>query len=336
MATAEELLAATGATDQILFIDLNTRTIKIPGTVLNLGVMADDDVKRIYFQMPKQYGEFDLSIFDIRVNYMNAGKYGGIYVSNDATVDESTGIMTFSWLIDRHVVEYSGRVTFNVCLKLLDSNGVAIQEFNTTTAGLDVLTGLEPEEALVEENPSAFDCVLARLYAIEVATGLGHDGYYNVVRVEETDDGVIITVVDQNGETQAILKDGYVPVRGTDYWTNEDQTIIRNYIDTWAPRAVTVTLSPAGWNNYTQTVSVEGVTKDSILMVVGDPNDTNYEYYVGEEVKCIGQADGTLTFGCSSMPSVPVVASIAIFYNKEEISGIASVTDDGNGNVYIT
>ena len=70
MATAEELLTATGAIDQILFIDLNTRTIKIPNTVLNLGVMADDDVKRIYFRIPEWYGEFKLSNFDIRINQL--------------------------------------------------------------------------------------------------------------------------------------------------------------------------------------------------------------------------------------------------------------------------
>lgn len=337
MATAEELLTATGAIDQILFIDLNTRTIKIPNTVLNLGVMADDDVKRIYFRIPEWYGEFKLSNFDIRINYMNAGRNGGIYVSNDSSVDESTGMMTFSWLIDRHVVEYAGTVTFNVCLKLLDAQGGAVKEFNTTTATLEVLGGLEPEESVVEDNPSAFDCVLARLYAVEAANELGRDGHYSIVRITENSEGVVFTLVDQDGETEALVKHAYTPRIGVDYWTPEHQQEMKDYIDTWCPKTVSVILTPEDWIDNEQFVSVDGVSNNSVVLVSGDPSHENYEYYVDEGIKCIGQTDGGLVFGCEYPPNVVLYANVAIFYNKLDTGvSISSVTDDGNGNVYIS
>lgn len=344
MATAEELLAQTGASDQILTIDLNTRVISIPAIVSNLGVASDDDVKRIYFRMPKQYGEFDMSKFDIRVNYMNADKKGGIYVVNDTSVDNTEGTLTFSWLLDRHVIEKAGDVIFNVCMKILDGEGVVIKEFNTTTATLPVKAGLETEEAVVENNPTAFDCVLARLYAVEAATGLGQDGHYNIVRVTENEDGVVFTLVDQDGEHEAVVKHGYVPVKGVDYWTAEDQQVMFDYINTWCPQAKSVTLPASGWVDNSQTVEVPGVIETSIVLVSYDPSDPNYESYIDNEVKCISQGYGTLTFQCEYQPDVDVKANVAVHYSADVASGggsgggggIASVTDDGAGNVYLS
>lgn len=344
MATAEELLAQTGATDQILSINPNTRAITIPATVVNLGVASDDDVKRIYFRMPKQYGEFDMSKFDIRVNYMNANKKGGIYVVNDTSINDTEGTLTFSWLLDRHVFERAGDVIFNVCMKILNSEGVVIQEFNTTTAMLPVKAGLETEEAVVEDNPSAFDCVLARLYAVEAAAGLGQDGHYNIVRVTENEEGIVFTLVDQDGEHEAVVKHGYVPVKGVDYWTPEDQQAMFDYINTWCPQAKPVTLPASGWVDNTQTVEVPGVIKTSIVLVSHDPSDPNHESYIDNEVECVSKGYGTLTFQCEYPPDVDVIANVAVFYSADVASGggsggaggIASVTDDGAGNVYLS
>ena len=73
MATAEELVAADLFEDNsMLIIDNDLRTIMIPPSITNLGVESDEDVLRLYFRMPKMYGEFDLSSFFIRINYINA------------------------------------------------------------------------------------------------------------------------------------------------------------------------------------------------------------------------------------------------------------------------
>ena len=70
----------------ILEIDNDLRTINIPVSVKNIGVESDDDVKRLEFTMPKQYGEFDLSQFRIRINYMNANGDKSIYLVEDKKV----------------------------------------------------------------------------------------------------------------------------------------------------------------------------------------------------------------------------------------------------------
>lgn len=165
MATADEILAGAvevaseGATqDKVLHIDNELRTISIPSSVKLLGVESDDDVNRIDFEMPRNYGEFDLSTFSVRVNYMNANGDGDIYKVIDLVADKEK--MTFSWLVGRTAFMYKGDVQFVVCLKKIAEDFVVEQEFNTTVASLPVLEGLEPSEQLVQEYPDIIEQIL--------------------------------------------------------------------------------------------------------------------------------------------------------------------------------
>lgn len=53
-------------------------------------------------------------------------------------------------------------------------------------------------------------------------------------KVEQIGNEAKITVTDYNGSTSAVVKskDGYTPVKGIDYWTDEDKAEIQSYIDT--------------------------------------------------------------------------------------------------------
>lgn len=162
--TLEEALAAAtvddGSTDRVLVIDSDLRTITIPGTIKNLGVESDDDVNRLYFQMPKTYGEFDLSEFDIRINYKN-GNVGDVYAVQDKTVEGDA--IKFSWLVGRNAVKTKGATQFIVCLKKSDASGVVQQEFNTTVASLNVLEGLETTEQVVQANADIIEQILKKI-----------------------------------------------------------------------------------------------------------------------------------------------------------------------------
>lgn len=166
--TAEEVLqtmAETYAeTDKILTIDNDLRTITIPPGLTNIGVESDDGVHRLHFRMPRQYGEFDLSEFDIRINYLNANNEGDKYAVLDKSAEED--YIDFSWLIGRHALAYRGNVTFIVCLR--KSNGDTVEkEFNTTVATLPVLEGLETTEQIAQEYPDAIEGILKRLDDLE-------------------------------------------------------------------------------------------------------------------------------------------------------------------------
>lgn len=157
--------------EEICTIDNDLRTITIPSGLQTVGVESDEDVRRLNFQMPKQYGEVDLSEFNIRINFMNANNSGDVYAVTDKAVSGDN--ITFSWLVGRNALAYRGSIRFIVCLKKADAEGVVQQEFNTTVAQLTVLEGLETTEAVVAENPDIIEQILTRLDELEENGGGG-------------------------------------------------------------------------------------------------------------------------------------------------------------------
>jgi len=175
MATAEELLATVGNEENIIVIDSDLRTMTFPASVKNIGVENDKDVHKLNFMMPRYFSEYDLSTFNIRINYLNAQGDGDMYVVTDPTVEEDA--IYFTWLVGRHACLYRGAVTFIVCLKLADGEGDVAQEFNTTLASLQVLPGLETEPTILEND-------------------------YDII------EQLLLTVQDTNGKIKAVLDSG--------------------------------------------------------------------------------------------------------------------------------
>ena len=165
MATAEELLSTSY--EPHFYISEDLRTISIPFGQSVIGVYSDENVRRIWFDMPSTCDGTDLSDFEITINYRNAlGDVGRYYVT-DAIVDNST--ITFSWLVSRSVCVSEGFVLFNVCLRLFDTdNETILKEFNTTLAEMRVLRGLEANLEITTPQQDAINSVVGP--AVEAAT----------------------------------------------------------------------------------------------------------------------------------------------------------------------
>ena len=129
--------------------------------------------------MPKTYCGYDLSQFEVRVNYMNAHGDGDLYIADDVTVSGDN--LTFTWLVGRSACMYKGNTQFIVCLKKFDSNSVVVQEFNTTVYSLPVLQGLETTEVVVQQNPDIIEYILK---LIDQAGILNPDDYYTKQQVD--------------------------------------------------------------------------------------------------------------------------------------------------------
>ena len=156
---------------EVCTIDNDLRTITIPSGLQTVGVESDEDVRRLNFQMPKQYGEVDLSEFNIRINFLNANNSGDVYAVTDKAISGDN--ITFSWLVGRNALAYRGSIRFIVCLKKTDAEGVVQQEFNTTVATLSVLEGLETTEQVIQQNPDIIEQILTRLDELEEGGGGG-------------------------------------------------------------------------------------------------------------------------------------------------------------------
>lgn len=191
MATAEELLATVGNEENYIVIDSDLRTMTFPASVKNIGVENDKDVHKLNFMMPRYFSEYDLSTFNIRINYLNAQGDGDMYVVTDPTVEDDA--IYFSWLVGRHACLYKGAVTFIVCLKLADGEGDVAQEYNTTLASLQVLPGLETEPTILETD-------------------------YDII------EQLLLTVQDTNDKIKAVLDSGLTPEEITDFVT-ESKTL---------------------------------------------------------------------------------------------------------------
>ena len=176
--------------EEICTIDNDLRTITVPSGLQTVGVESDEDVRRLNFQMPKQYGEVDLSEFNIRINFLNANNSGDVYAVTDRQVSGDN--ITFSWLVGRNALAYRGNIRFIVCLKKADAEGVVQQEFNTTVAQLTVLEGLETTEAVVAENPDIIEQILVRLDELEENGGGGGSAGKDGREIELQNNGTAI------------------------------------------------------------------------------------------------------------------------------------------------
>lgn len=74
--------------------------------------------------------------------------------------------------------------------------------------------------------------------------------------------------------------------------------------------AAAAALPASGWASGTQTVQVEGVTQDNIVLVTAAPDC--FTQYNGAGVYCSAQGAGTLTFAASKVPTVDLTAQVLI------------------------
>lgn len=187
MATADELLA----TSDVLWVDVESRQIEIPPSIKLLGVMSDDGVQKLKFAMPRFYNDIDLSIYTVYVNYENAKGSRNSYIVMDKVATADT--ITFTWVVQRAVVEYPGTVKFIVCLRKTDAYGTIDSEFNTAIASLSVLDGIEPPQGYVTDEKQ--------------------DEYA----------GIAYLAIQQALDTELKGDPGYTPVKGVDYYTDSEK-----------------------------------------------------------------------------------------------------------------
>lgn len=70
-------------------------------------------------------------------------------------------------------------------------------------------------------------------------------------------------------------------------------------------------LLAANWSSNTQTVNVTGVTANNVVMV--SPSPVSATEYAQCGILCTGQAAGTLTFTCTSVPTNDLTVNVVCF-----------------------
>lgn len=105
--------------------------------------------------------------------------------------------------------------------------------------------------------------------------------------------------------------DFVAPVAGKGLSSNDYTTAEKTKLEGLSsPVARTATLTVAGWSNKAQSVSVAGVTANSIITVTYAP--ASRAAWIDADVYCSAQGAGTLTFTCDTVPTQALTANIVI------------------------
>lgn len=95
----------------------------------------------------------------------------------------------------------------------------------------------------------------------------------------------------------------------------------------------TIMLNVDAWNGNEQTVSVNGVTANNVVVVSPRPTFDDYTAYTESRIRCSAQFDGGLIFACDEVPSMIVTVNVAIFDANNSTGGnTGSSSDSGSGN----
>jgi len=167
------------------------------------------------------------------------------------------------------------------------------------------------------------------LKAVENAMGLGVTGYFNIIDVKVEGDNRALTIASNDGTVVYTIADGKTPVKGVDYFTEDDKTELETdvvdevtaYVDAWAPIAVTAILLASKWVDNKQTVYIEGVAANNLVFAGPKLSDVSYNAYIEAGIQCIAQSEAHLIFSCAKAPEIDVVASVCVYHNESAPGG---------------
>ena len=192
----------------VLIVDHELRTINIPSSIKVLGVASDDEVLRLHFRLPRFISITDLSDFSFRINYSNSKNEGDVYTVDDAYVDEE--FITFSWLVGPVATRYKGKTKFTINAVKVDSEGYVDKEYNTTTASLDVLEGLETNQEAVTEYSDIVEQWRQSLF--EHGSAIDLSGYVKKTEIDAIVKNAIAKAI-EDGEFDGKIGSGITGVR---------------------------------------------------------------------------------------------------------------------------
>lgn len=216
--------------DSRFVINSTTREISTTSDKLEL-IQGDHQSERITFEIPKIVEGHDMSLSDrIEVHYINIDRRTkatsrDVYIIDDATVDGDK--LTFSWLISGNASKYYGRLNFIILFECLDPDGNYTYKWNTEICKLLTIgEGISNTSAVIEDHSDILEKFKKEI--LEEAGAILQDDLQNATNAA-------LAQAKASGEFDGA--DGYTPVKGTDYFTEEDKTELVNSVLVALPAA---------------------------------------------------------------------------------------------------
>lgn len=149
----------------MIVVNPATRQFNIPGADLVFGVTNDSGSEVKHFQCPRYVGNnLDIASSFVRINYRNANGEIDSYLVHDLSVDGNN--VLFSWELTKKVTMYKGNLSFVMCVVGPDTK----VKWHTTLGRGQVLEGLEPDSAMIEQETA--DVVAQLIALVEAQTAV--------------------------------------------------------------------------------------------------------------------------------------------------------------------
>lgn len=211
----------------MITVNPNTRQFNIPGTDLVFGVEDDSGSVIKQFQVPRYVGnDLDLTGCFIRMNYRNANGEIDTYLVQDVAVEGDN--IVFGWELSPKVTMYKGNVSFVMCVVGPDTK----VKWHTTLGRGQVLEGLEPDSAMIEEGTA--DVVAALIAMVEAQTAAVEDTgaeWVQNVQSEGTDQIIAVQTAGAEAKAAAVAE---IEAKGVNTLASipEDYTSLESTVDT--------------------------------------------------------------------------------------------------------
>lgn len=190
--TAEELLnsltedqiaayTADPASEEHIIVGAD-RIITVPDSLKRIAVQFDHNIETVTFDCPRYWDGHDMSKMAIYINYMRQDNVRGSYAATNVTIDETDDkIMHFDWTISGNVTEVKGNISFLICIKKTDDEGLETNHWNSElNQEMGVSQGLECEESIFEQYPDLITQLLLKMDDLGQLLVVSDDGNGNV------------------------------------------------------------------------------------------------------------------------------------------------------------
>ena len=216
--------------DNHFTIDPVTRTIKNNSTKTTL-VQFDHESEVFTFELPRYIDGHDMSLCNrIEVHYINTDsgskQYNtGVREITDFTVSEDDeNFMAWSWTVSNNGTQFAGTLAFAFRFACLTDDVVDYAWSTSPHVGINVIDSIYNAEDTIVQN---IDILQQWVNKIGISVAYAEQ---SVTSTEPNGVNIItITLTDGTQHSFEILN-GITPVRGVDYWTEEDKQEIINSI----------------------------------------------------------------------------------------------------------
>lgn len=160
------------------------KTVTVPESVKRIAVEGDHDVKTITFDCPRYWDGHDLSEMKLRIVFQRPDGHRESHLAENPRIDTADeSVINFDWTISGNVTAVKGNISFMVCGKRSNAEGVREREWHTRlNQDLIVDEGMDcSNEEVVERNPDIIEAILVQLDELHNASGVSDEQITNVI-----------------------------------------------------------------------------------------------------------------------------------------------------------